>query len=46
MDGTELPVPDLTVALRHWRVVLAALLMIAIPGFVWQGLFNFYSRSC
>jgi predicted MFS family arabinose efflux permease len=33
---------DFLAALAHWRVLVAAVTMIAVAGFVWQGLFNFY----
>ncbi|SFR42747.1 MFS transporter [Halogeometricum limi] len=33
---------DFLGALRHWRLMLVGMLMIATAGFVWQGLFNFY----
>jgi predicted MFS family arabinose efflux permease len=29
-------------ALRHWRIIVAAVVMIGGAGFVWQGVFNFY----
>jgi DHA1 family inner membrane transport protein len=29
-------------ALTHWRVILAAVVMVGGTGFVWQGVFNFY----
>ncbi|MFB6304703.1 MAG: MFS transporter [Haloferacaceae archaeon] len=42
------PVPELPAdrnfraALAHWRVVAAAVALLAAAGFVWQGVFNFY----
>ena len=33
---------DFLGALRHWRLILVGMLMVATAGFVWQGLFNFY----
>ncbi len=29
-------------ALTHWRIVLLVVVVVAAPGFVWQGVFNFY----
>ena len=29
-------------ALGHWRVVVLVIVVVAAPGFVWQGVFNFY----
>ncbi|MFB6156981.1 MAG: MFS transporter [Haloferacaceae archaeon] len=43
---TAIPDPpadrDFRAALSHWRVVAAAVALIAGAGFVWQGVFNFY----
>jgi predicted MFS family arabinose efflux permease len=33
---------DFRAALSHWRIILAAVVMIGGAGFVWQGVFNFY----
>jgi predicted MFS family arabinose efflux permease len=33
---------DFRAALAHWRIILAAVVMIGGAGFVWQGVFNFY----
>ncbi|WP_251342895.1 MFS transporter [Haloplanus halophilus] len=33
---------DFLAALAHWRVILAAVVMVGGAGFVWQGVFNFY----
>jgi MFS family permease len=33
---------DFLTALSHWRIILAAVVMIGGAGFVWQGVFNFY----
>ncbi|SMO52961.1 MFS transporter [Halorubrum cibi] len=33
---------DFRSALRHWRVILLVVVVVAAPGFVWQGVFNFY----
>ncbi|MFB6255514.1 MAG: MFS transporter [Haloplanus sp.] len=33
---------DFGAALAHWRIILAAVVMIGGAGFVWQGVFNFY----
>ncbi|MFD1633689.1 MFS transporter [Haloplanus ruber] len=33
---------DFVAALGHWRVILAAVVLIGGTGFVWQGVFNFY----
>jgi predicted MFS family arabinose efflux permease len=33
---------DFLAALAHWRIILAAVVMIGGAGFVWQGVFNFY----
>jgi len=33
---------DFRAALRHWRIIVAAVVMIGGAGFVWQGVFNFY----
>ncbi|MFB6102580.1 MAG: MFS transporter [Haloplanus sp.] len=33
---------DFVAALSHWRIILAAVVMIGGAGFVWQGVFNFY----
>ncbi|WP_348608755.1 MFS transporter [Halobaculum rarum] len=29
-------------ALSHWRIVLAGMSLVAVAGFAWQGVFNFY----
>jgi len=29
-------------ALGHWRVILVGVVIVGAPGFVWQGVFNFY----
>ncbi|WP_277555649.1 MFS transporter [Halobaculum limi] len=29
-------------ALSHWRIVLAGMSLVAVSGFAWQGVFNFY----
>jgi predicted MFS family arabinose efflux permease len=29
-------------ALDHWPVILVGVVVVAAPGFVWQGVFNFY----
>jgi len=36
------PDRDFLSALRHWRVLLVGVGLVAAAGFVWQGLFNFY----
>jgi MFS family permease len=33
---------DFVAALSHWRIILAAVVMVGGAGFVWQGVFNFY----
>jgi MFS family permease len=33
---------DFVAALAHWRIILAAVVMVGGTGFVWQGVFNFY----
>ncbi|WP_281193800.1 MFS transporter [Halorubrum sp. F4] len=33
---------DFRSALSHWRVILLVIVVVAAPGFVWQGVFNFY----
>ncbi|RAW46241.1 MFS transporter [Halorubrum sp. 48-1-W] len=33
---------DFRSALSHWRVILLVIVVVAVPGFVWQGVFNFY----
>jgi DHA1 family inner membrane transport protein len=33
---------DFRAALAHWRIILAAVVMVGGAGFVWQGVFNFY----
>ncbi|SFG12425.1 Predicted arabinose efflux permease, MFS family [Halopelagius inordinatus] len=44
MDGTPGTGADrdFAGALRHWRLILTGMFVIATAGFVWQGLFNFY----
>ncbi|MXR42193.1 MFS transporter [Halobaculum sp. WSA2] len=38
-DGTD---RDFRSALSHWRIVLAGMSLVAVAGFAWQGVFNFY----
>jgi len=33
---------DIRSVLSHWRVILLVIVVVAVPGFVWQGVFNFY----
>jgi len=33
---------DFQSALSHWRIVLAGMSLVAVAGFAWQGVFNFY----
>ena len=33
---------DFRSALRHWPVILVGVVVVGAPGFVWQGVFNFY----
>jgi len=33
---------DFRAALSHWRIVLAGMSLVAVAGFAWQGVFNFY----
>ncbi|QZX98810.1 MFS transporter [Halobaculum rubrum] len=33
---------DFRSALSHWRIVLAGMSLVAVAGFAWQGVFNFY----
>lgn len=33
---------DFRSALRHWPVLLVGVVVVGTPGFVWQGVFNFY----
>lgn len=33
---------DFRAALGHWPVILVGVIIVATPGFVWQGVFNFY----
>ncbi|XVH31325.1 MFS transporter [Haloferacaceae archaeon DSL9] len=46
-DRTPIPVgagadADFLTALSHWRLMLVGICFVGVPGFVWQGLFNFY----
>ena len=44
-DPTADPVDggrDFRAALSHWRTVLAGMSLVAVAGFAWQGVFNFY----
>jgi predicted MFS family arabinose efflux permease len=45
-DGGGASVPDeprsFLAALSHWRIVLAGMSLVAVAGFAWQGVFNFY----
>ena len=36
------PNHDFRSALAHWPVILVGVVFVAAPGFVWQGVFNFY----
>lgn len=36
------PDHDFRSALAHWPVILVGVVFVAAPGFVWQGVFNFY----
>ncbi len=40
-DGAG-PDHDFRSALAHWPVLLVGIVFVAAPGFVWQGVFNFY----
>jgi len=42
LPATTAPDADFRGALRHWRVLLAGVAVVAVTGFVWQGVFNFY----
>ncbi len=33
---------DFRAALGYWPVLLVGIVVVAVPGFVWQGVFNFY----
>ncbi|OYR59322.1 MFS transporter [Halorubrum halodurans] len=33
---------DFRSVLGHWRIILLVIVIVAAPGFVWQGVFNFY----
>lgn len=40
--ATDPPARDFGVALARWRTILAALALVAVAGFTWQGTFNFF----
>jgi predicted MFS family arabinose efflux permease len=42
IDASVPPDRDFLAALRHWRVLVLGIVLVAGAGFVWQGLFNFY----
>ncbi|MFC5277911.1 MFS transporter [Halorubrum rubrum] len=33
---------DFRSVLGHWRIIVLVIVIVATPGFVWQGVFNFY----
>ncbi|WP_284013629.1 MFS transporter [Halobaculum litoreum] len=42
-DGDDgAPPRNFRAALSHWRIVLAGMSLVAVAGFAWQGVFNFY----
>lgn len=42
LPDASAPDRDFRGAFTHWRVLLAAVTLLTLAGFVWQGVFNFY----
>ena len=41
-DAADAEPRSFRTALSHWRIVLAGMSLVAVAGFAWQGVFNFY----